>query len=116
VPRQKIYSARTGYVYRYFYLGHRPISRDGADGAEYVFEAAADTKTSFLVPVFLGHDAVESWEKAHLRPLTTAERYAVVKMALFQAFDERPTPSQMRAEVQVRPADIDPLLEALGID
>lgn len=116
VPRQKIYSAQTGYVYRYFYLGHRPASRDGASGVEYVFEAAADSKTFFHVPVFLGHDAVESWEKGHLRPLTTAERYAVVKMALFQAFDERPTPSQMRAEVQVRPADIDPLLEALGID
>jgi hypothetical protein len=116
VPRQKIYSALTGYVYRYFYLGHRPASRGGAIGVEYVFEAAADSKTFFQVPVFLGHAAVESWEKVHLRPLTTAERYAVVKMALFQAFDERPTPSQMRAEVQVRPADIDALLETLGID
>ena len=59
---------------------------------------------------------MESWEQSHSRPLSETERYAVVKMALFQAFDERPTPSQMRAEVQVRPADIDPLLETLGID
>jgi hypothetical protein len=116
VPRQKIYSAQTGYVYRYFYRGHRPASRDGAAGAEYVFETAADTKTSFHLPVFLGEDAVESWEKGHVRSLTAAERYAVVKMALFQAFDESPTPNQMPAEVRVRAADIEPLLEALGID
>jgi hypothetical protein len=79
VPRQKIYSAQTGYVYRYFYLGHRPASRDGASGVEYVFEAAADTKTFLQVPVFLGNDAVESWEQATWP--TAAERYAAVKMA-----------------------------------
>lgn len=116
VPRQKIYSAQTGYVYRYFYLGHRPASRDGAAGAEYVFETAADTKSSFQTPVFLADDAVAAWERGHARPLTAAERYAVVKMALFQAFDERSSPSQMRAEVRVRAADIEALLETLGID
>ena len=116
VPREKIYSAQTGYVYRYFYLGHRPASRDGAAGAEYVFEAAADTKSSFQAPVFLADDAVAAWEQGHARPLTAAERYAVVKMALFQAFDERPDPSHMRAEVRVRATDIEALLEALGID
>lgn len=115
VPRQKIYAAQTGYVYRYFYRGHRPASSDGADGAEYVFEAAAHTKTFFHVPVFLADDAVASWEKGHLRPLTAAERYAVVKMALFQAFDERPSPSQMQAEVRVRPAGLEAILENLGI-
>lgn len=116
LPRQKIYSAQTGYVYRYFYLGHRPATRDGGAGAEYVFEAAGDTKTSFQVPVFLGDDAVESWEQRRLRPLAAAERYAVVKMALFQAFDERPSPDQMRAEVRVRAAGLEAILETLGID
>jgi hypothetical protein len=116
VPRQKIYSAQTGDVYRYFYRGHRPASRDGAAGAEYVFEAAADTKTFFQVPVFLGEDAVESWEQGHSRALSAAERYAVVKMALFQAFDERPTPGHMQAEIQVRAADLETHLETLGID
>jgi hypothetical protein len=116
VPRQKIYSAQTGYVYRYFYRGHRPASRDGAAGAEYFFEAAADSKTFFQVPVFVGEDAVKSWEQGHLRPLSAAERYAVVKMALFQAFDERPTPSHMQEEVRVRATDIEAHLETLGID
>ncbi len=116
VPRQKNYSAQTGYVYRYFYRGHRPASSDGVTGVEYVFEAAADTKTFFQVPVFVADGAVESWEQRHSRPLAAAERYAVVKMALFQAFDERPTPSQMQAEVQVRPADLEAHLETLGID
>jgi hypothetical protein len=116
VPRQKIYAAQTGYVYRYFYLGHRPASRDAGAGVEYVFEAAADAKTSFQVPVFVADDAVDFWEKGHLRPLTDSERYAVVKMALFQAFDERPSPSQMRAEVRVRAADLEAILGNLGID
>jgi hypothetical protein len=116
VPRQKIYSARTGWVYRYYYLGLRPATRDGAAGAEYIFEAAADSKTSFRVPVFVTDDAVDSWEKKRLRPLTDSERYAVVKMALFQAFDERPSPSQMREEVRVRAADLEAILENLGID
>jgi hypothetical protein len=45
-----------------------------------------------------------------------AERYAVVKTALFQAFDERPSPSQIQAEVRVRPAGLEAILENLGID
>jgi hypothetical protein len=116
VPRQKIYAAQTGYVYRYYSLGHRAASRDGAAGAEYVFEAAADSKTFFQIPVFLADDAVDAWERTHLRPLTGSERYAVVKMALFQAFDERPGPSQMQAEVRIRAADLEAILETLGID
>ena len=116
VPRQKIYSAQTGYVYRYFYLGHRPASWDGAAGTEYVFEAAADTRTFFEAPVFLGDDAVASWEQGHLRPLTAAERYAAVKMALFQAFDESPSPGHMRSRILVRAADLEAHLETLGID
>jgi hypothetical protein len=68
------------------------------------------------VPVFLGDAAVTPWEREHARPLTAAERYAVVKMALFQAFDERPAPTHMQAEVRVRAADIDTILQTLGIE
>jgi hypothetical protein len=116
VRRQKIYSAQTGYVYRYFYLGHRPASWDGAAGTEYVFETAADTKTFFQAPVFLGEDAVASWEQGHRRALTAVERYAAVKMALFQAFDESPSPSHMRSRIRVRAVGLEAHLETLGID
>jgi hypothetical protein len=116
VRRQKIYSAQTGYVYRYFYLGHRPASWDGAAGTEYVFETAADTKTFFQAPVFLRDDAVTSWEQGHRRALTAVERYAAVKMALFQAFDESPSPSHMGSRIRVRAANLEAHLETLGID
>jgi hypothetical protein len=49
-------------------------------------------------------------------PLAGSERCAVVKMALFQAFDDRPSLSQMSAEVRVRAADLEAILENLGID
>lgn len=58
----------------------------------------------------------QSRERVHARPLTAAERYAVVKMVLFQAFDERLSSSHMRAEIRVRAADIEAILETLGID
>jgi hypothetical protein len=37
-------------------------------------------------------------------------------MALFQAFDERPTPAAMSADVHVRPADVEAILIALNIE
>jgi hypothetical protein len=37
-------------------------------------------------------------------------------MALFQAFDERESPAQMRHPVQVRRADVDAILNTLDID
>ena len=56
------------------------------------------------------------WQGAHQRELSSTERYAIAKMALFQAFDEREHPSQMKHEVQVRPADVDAILASLDID
>jgi hypothetical protein len=36
-------------------------------------------------------------------------------MALFQAFDERETPALMKADVLVRNADIEAIVETLGL-
>jgi hypothetical protein len=36
-------------------------------------------------------------------------------MALFQAFDERPGPPQMKEEVLVRNADVEAIIETLGL-
>lgn len=109
--RMKSYSAQSGYVYQYFYEGFRAVS----GGAEYVFETSADRKTSFPVAVIVEDDAVAAWTAAHGRELTGTERYAVAKMALFQAFDEREDPAQMRHPVRVRPADAAAILEQLGV-
>lgn len=116
VRRQKTYSAQSGYVYQYHYEGQREAARGRERGAEYVFEVTADRKTSFPVSVFVGSEALAVWEQRHGRALTATERYAIAKMALFVAFDEREHPRQMREEVRVRPADVEAILERLGIE
>jgi len=114
--RQKTYSGQSGYVYQYYYEGHRPYQRDRDHGAEYVFDVSADRKKSLLVSVLLSDAAIEDWEARHGQSLRSSERYAIAKMALFQAFDERPDPAAMAADVRVRAADIEAILINLGID
>jgi hypothetical protein len=114
VRRQKTYSAQTGYVYQYFYEGHRPSSSER--GTEYVFDISADRKTSAPTSVLVSDAAVESWQNQSGRILSGTEKYAIAKMALFQALDERQTPEAMGEPVRVRPADIQSILATLNID
>jgi hypothetical protein len=116
VRRQKTYSAQSGYVYQYYYQGRRPASRGREEGVEYVFEVSADRKSATPVSVFVSLAVVEEWERRGDRTLTATEQYAVAKMALFQAFDERRSPQEMRGEVGVGAADLAAILETLGID
>ena len=91
VRREKTYSSENGYVYQYFYEGYRDIERGQQRGQDHVFSVTTDRKNRFPVTVFLGRQVLEEWERAHERPLSAPEQYAVVKMTLFQAFD-RPNP------------------------
>ncbi|HLY16247.1 MAG TPA: hypothetical protein VKR61_03440 [Bryobacteraceae bacterium] len=116
VRRQKTYSGRSGYVYQYYYEGHRPYKRDRDTGTEHVFDVSADRKTSMPVNVLVSDTAIDDWEGRHGRTLYSSERYAIAKMALFQAFDERPDPAAMRQDVRVRAADVEAILIALGIE
>ena len=115
VRRLKSYSAQSGYVYQYFYEGQRPYGSGGGSGVEYVFTVSADRKTVHPVSVLVGEGEVRGWEQAHGRELASTERYAVSKMALFQAFDERATPPEMKQEVRVRSADMEAIIETLGL-
>lgn len=116
VRRQKTYSGQSGYVYQYYYEGHRPYARDREKGSEYVFDVSADRKTSSPVSVLVSDTATEDWEGRHGRALQGSERYAIAKMALFQAFDERPDPASMKADIRVRAADVEAILITLGIE
>jgi hypothetical protein len=111
VRRMKNYSAQSGYVYQYFYEGQREIR----SGAEYVFRISADRKNWTETSVLVGDSALRGWEEAHGRELSSTERYAIAKIALFQAFDERPTPAGMKGEVRVRAADVEGIVESLGL-
>jgi hypothetical protein len=115
VRRQKTHSAESGYVYQYFYEGQRAARRDGATGTQYVFNVSADRKSSFAVSVFVSEPALEEWQTAHARQLSSTERYAVAKLALFQAFDERETPDALSSEVRVLTSDVESYLATLDI-
>jgi len=115
VRRQKTHSAESGYVYQYFYEGQRAASRDGARGTQYVFNVSADRKSSFAVSIFVSESALEGWQHEHSRPLSSTERYAVAKLALFQAFDERESPGALSDEVRVLTAEVESHLATLDI-
>ena len=116
VRRLKSYSAQSGYVYQYFYEGQRPLPHKSQPGTEFVFTISADRKTSYPLSVLVPEDALRDWEQSHAHTLSSTERYAVSKMALFQAFDERANPEMMKQEVRVRAADIAAILETLDIE
>jgi hypothetical protein len=114
VRRQKTYSAQSGYVYQYFYEGHRPSSAER--GTEYVFDVSSDRKTSSPVSVVISDAAVATWQNESGRTLSATEQYAIAKMALFQVFDERESPEAMRQAVHVSPGAVQAILAALHID
>jgi hypothetical protein len=116
VRRDKTYSAGSGYVYVYHYQGWRKVNRGGQPATEYVFDVSASRRPAFSVSVFVSDSVVEQWEQDHGRQLLDSERYAIAKMALRQAFDERPDPGDMQTPVEVSPADAAAILSLLGRD
>jgi hypothetical protein len=115
IRRQKTHSAESGYVYQYFYEGHRPTHRDSVAGTQFVFNVSADRKSSFPASVFVADSVLADWQKAHTRKLNSTERYAVAKLALFQAFDQRADPGAMTEEVRVGADDVETFLATLDI-
>jgi hypothetical protein len=115
IRRLKTYTAQSGYVYHYFYEGHRDFRAGDDHGLEFVFSISPDRKSWHDTAVLLSAAAVAQWEQSHARELSSTERYAVAKMALFQAFDERPEPVQMKGEVRVRAADIEAIIDNLDL-
>ncbi len=112
--RLKVYTAESGYVFQYVYEGHR-LTRKGV--AEHVFNVSGDRKTYFPVSVFLPSESYLDWQREQGRDLSPTERYAIVKMALFHAFDARDDPAAVGASpVLVTPQEVAQILEALGID
>jgi len=114
VRRLKTYSAQSGYVYQYRYEGQRTFHSGADRGIEFVFSFSHDRKLWHAIPVLVSDDALTSWERSHTRELSSTERYAIAKMALFQAFDER-APEQMKEPVRVRAADVSGIIESLGL-
>src|SRR4051812_17292898 len=112
VRRLKTYSAESGYVYQYSYQGQRPHT----DGTEFVFTISADRKSWHDLSVIVSREGVHGWEHAHGRSLSSTEVYAVAKMALFPALDERASPAEMRDPVFAGDAEVTAAADKLGFD
>jgi hypothetical protein len=115
VRRMKTYSAESGYVYQYFYEGHRHAQRDGGEWDEFVFHISADRKAWHDTSLFIEETALRNWEQQHGRELSSTERYAIAKLALFQTFDGKESPEGMKEGTLVRQPVIEAIVATLDL-
>ena len=108
-PRMKTYGASSGYVYHYFFEGRR----DG-DEAEYVFRISTDRSNWKFIAVALPRESVEGWQREAARELNASERYAIVKLALFEVFDAHAVPEAIPKCTPVSRASLVAIAESLG--
>jgi hypothetical protein len=110
-PRLKTYAAQSGYIYHYRFLGYRDL----ADAVEYVFEVSTDRKQWFAACVALDRSRLRDAVPAGQPPLAGQEIYAVAKLTLFAAFDDRPHPDGMKEPVVLRDNQAAEIVAELGI-
>ena len=84
-------------------------------GTEFVFRIPAERKTSPPVGFIFPQTCSGPGKRTTGGEFSAIERYAIAKMALFQAFDERAGPAEMSQPVLVRAADLDAIVERLNI-
>jgi hypothetical protein len=115
--RMKTYTGGQGYVYQYYFVGKRTTLAEApyAPAMEYIFDVTSDRKTTFAVSVFLPDKALRRWAERHGRGLSDAEQYGVIKMRLFQAFDEVADMMHNGRQLIVDEPSLDQALTALGI-
>jgi hypothetical protein len=118
VRRVKTYTAQTGYVYEYYFVGKRPaLPHDPlAPAIEYIFDVSSDRKSIFAVSIFLPDDAVKRFSSGHGRTLSDPEQYASAKLRLLQAFDEVPNMLQDGRRLALDAESLAQLLASVGID
>jgi hypothetical protein len=116
--RIKTYTAQTGYVYQYYFVGKRAALADDpeAPATEYIFDVTSDRKSVFAVSVFLRPDALAGWATERGRPLSDPEQYAAVKLRLMQAFDDIPDMFGSGRRLRILSDDIVSLLSSIGVD
>ena len=111
IRRVKNYAAFSGYVYEYLFEGYR----DRQQAREFVFSVSGDRKSWFTFQVRLAVSATQGWERERECILGDRERYALAKLALFSAFDERENPAEMRGSFEITPEMAADLLARLDL-
>src|SRR6185312_5490515 len=108
--RIKTYSAESGYVYQHVYRGYR--NKDAA--REFVFSVSSQPGRWDSLTVRLGDAVITEWERGNLRVLTSTQKYAVAKMAMFHLLDETAgTPGHL--EIALDLSAVEKYLEHLQI-
>jgi hypothetical protein len=118
VRRVKTYTAQTGYVYEYYFVGQRPALPDDplAPSTEFIFDVSSDRKSIFAVSVFLLPRALENFEADRGRALSNPEQYAAAKLRLRQGFDETANMLQEGRRLVIESESLMALLQSVGID
>jgi hypothetical protein len=119
MPTQlKTYSAQTGYVYQYYFVGQRPALTDDPESpfTEYIFDVTSDRKTTFAVSIFLPPQALADWAGVRGRELTEPEQYAGVKLRLLRGFDEITDMLRDGRRLRLDGELLTELLDSIGVD
>ncbi len=112
--RVKTYTAQTGYVYEYYFVGQRPAS--GATPAtEYIFDVISDRRARYSVTILVHDAAASAWASAHGRSLSAPELYAAAKLRLQQGFDDIPDMLTAGRILTIEPSNIEETLAPLGL-
>ncbi len=114
----KTYSAQTGFVYQYYFVGQRPALADDpeAPSTEYIFDVSFDRKTTFAVSIFLPPATLAAWAAKYGRDLVEPEQYAAATLRLLQGFDEIPDMMRDGRRQRMNGEQIIELLDSIGID
>src|SRR5512133_3719069 len=86
--RVKTYTAQTGYVYEYYFVGQREAKSAGTPATEYIFDVISDRRARYSISILVTSGALETWAGNHGRKLSSPEQYAAAKLRLQQGFDE----------------------------
>jgi hypothetical protein len=118
VRRLKTYTAETGSVYQYYFVGkRRALAQDPeAPAIEFIFDVNAGQQPIFAISIFLRDESVEHWQQIHGRALVDTELYAAAKMMLFRAFDEVENLMQQGRRCGVGAQELENLLAQLDVD
>ncbi len=112
--RLKTYTAETGLVYQYYFVGKRKALEGAA--TEFIFDVSPDRKLRFSVSILMPEESLAQWQVTHGRPLVDAEIYAAAKMQLLRSFDQIDDLLAEGRSLSVGPEALAELLTELGIE
>jgi hypothetical protein len=118
VRRLKSYTAESGMVYQYYFVGKRAALADDpqSPATEFIFDVISGQQPNFAISIFLPEQSVKQWQQKHYRVLVETELYAGAKMMLFRAFDELESVIKQGRRLTVPPQELENLLEKLGLN